>query len=39
MLPFDFCFIAFYGPALLWNFYLGKFSEWGWCAQDGGNGI
>ena len=34
-LTFDFCFFYFYGPAYLWNYYLGKFSKWGWCNMDG----
>ena len=34
-LTFDFCFFYFYGPAYLWNYYLGKFNKWGWCSMDG----
>ena len=36
-LPFELCFMGLYGPAYLWNFYLGMFLKWGWCANaDGG---
>ncbi len=34
-LPWDFCFMYFYGPAYLWNLYLGWFHEWGFCNTDG----
>ena len=36
-LPFNLLFMMLYGPAYLWNFYLGVFLELGWCANaDGG---
>ena len=32
-LSFDFLFFFLYGPALLWNFYLSRFQNWGLCVD------
>ena len=30
---FDFCFMLLFGPAYLWQFYIGRFIEWDWCGM------
>ena len=39
-IPFYLSWVLFYGPAYLWNYYIGKFHNWGWCENgDGGYNI
>ena len=35
-IPFYLAFWGFYGPAYMWNFYLGKFLKWGLCENGDG---
>ena len=34
---FDFAFMLLLGPAYLWDFYLGRFVEFGWCGDGNFN--
>ena len=32
--PFDFFFMFLLVPAYLWQYYMGRLLEWGWCGMD-----
>ena len=36
-ISFDFLIFFYFAPAYLWNHFLGKFHDWGWC-EDGNGG-
>ena len=36
-ISFDFLIMFFFAPAYLWNHFLGKFHQWGWCENGDGD--